>query len=223
MKPDRHRLQIERALRNGRCEMKKTNTCVEFEGKTRELVTFRGVRLYAEGMLTFWHWNSKVMQVDLSRDMATDFGYQGYSFTTNRNLWDWGHAIRGLRLSNVSCFDLRARAFDWTWTGRLNLDRRPIRPWYGPQFVRDAWIRFQKRAPWIVWIDHYPWISGARFDYGDYQDFMVTMNSLEGSNNHGANRHWFTADWDANGRWARRFIDDNARDRYVRNQIRKAA
>jgi len=110
----RHAEQLEKAFLNGRVAHKKTNTAVIFEGEAERFTTFEGLHWRATGRMTFEHWDTSVLAVDFDRDMITDFGYTGYSMTTDTNLRGWHRALCGAGFLGMRSLDVETSPFRWT-------------------------------------------------------------------------------------------------------------
>lgn len=214
---DRHCVQIQRAIRNGRAWSNKHNTEVTFEGDARSLSTFEGPRLSMTGKMDFWHWESHVMSVDFDRDMITDFGYMGYSHTTSNNIRCWHRTLCDMEFMGMESLLYSGCAFLWTDVGRRRHDgttahREPI------------WERFRTRVPWVRREGYSLWFAGALFDVTLMERYRTVYDEIHKDK---VSWHWFKGDWDpATGAWQKSYIDDAARvrhERWLARRARKAA
>ena len=210
----RHAEQLEKALLNGRVAHKKTNTAVVFEGKAERFTTFEGLHWKATGRMTFEHWDTTVLAVDFDRDMITDFGYTGYSMTTDTNLRSWHRALCGAGFLGMRSLDVETSPFRWT----SKPDRGPRRAGKEPRgagYREDMFTRFCAGVPWTRQVAGDAWFVGPKFNpvLEDHYD-LVRREILSD----GVGWHWFTADWNERGQWEKRFIDDAAKVRWAKRE-----
>lgn len=208
--PKRHREEVIRALERGRCVNASTNAKIVFKGAYQQLWTFEGPRSIATGWMEFHHYDARVMAVDFDHDRITDFGYSGHSPTTTLNINMWLRALQGLEVENM--FSLTARAFPFAWTRTIHNKLR------GAGYHEEMWQRFRARVPWVWkspsrdWWFYGPGWSSALFDaFGEGRE-----EALNGPNNEhpGEGYRWFTYDWDKDGRWTKRFINERGERLY---------
>lgn len=214
---NRYREQLEKALLNGGVTHAKTNTEVIFEGEAERFVTFEGLYWRATGRMQFKHWSTAVLEIDFDRDMITDFGYTGYSMTTDRNLQGWWRAIRRAQFLGMRSTDVGTNPFRWT----QNPARGPRRTGREPRktkSVEDMFTRFCARVPWVRRVAGEAWFVGAKYApvLEDHYD-TVRQEIL----NDNVSWHWFTADWNERGQWAKRFIDDVAKARWEKREAKQ--
>lgn len=211
MSGKRHREQIKKALRNGGTKHASTNTEVTFDGEAEQFVTFEGLRWSATGFMTFRHYDTPVLAVDFERDMITDFGYTGFSMTTNTNLSAWYRELRDMEFMRMACLQSETNPFRWTTT---NLDYFFAR---GAGHAKEMFMRFRAGVPWVKVIDGIPWFCGRSYnqDLEDRFDRVRTEVLRDG-----VSWHWYTADWDNNGMWNKRFIDEAAQVRWMKREAK---
>jgi hypothetical protein len=206
---DRHESQVEKALRNGETRQSKTNTRVTFEGKCERIQTFEGSRWFAAGRMEFWHWRARVLAVDFNRDMVTDFGYTGFSVSTNSNISGWLEQLQRMGFLGMRSFEPFVWPLDWTVSGRYN-SRSPAR--LKDDLSHSECLRavFHMGAPWVKQVDGDPWFHGPSYDAAVVEN---AENVFEEISKDGLGWRWFTADW-VNGLWTKRFIDEGAEKRW---------
>jgi hypothetical protein len=213
----RHREQIHKAFRNGGVKHRPTNTEVVFEGTAEPLVTFEGVYWNATGLMTFKHYDTSVMAIDFSRDRITDFGYTGFSMTTNTNLSAWHHELRDMAFLGMRCLECETNPFRWTLSDRYNEDsiKSAMR---GKGYAIDMFLRFRAGVPWVKMINGDPWFCGRQYNptLEDHYDHLRGEILRDG-----VSWHWFTADWNARGQWAKRFIDEAAKKRWEKREAKR--
>jgi hypothetical protein len=216
-KQSRYNAQIHRALVRGQTIHKARHTQATFDGAVRKLVTFDGYQQYITGTLHCYHHATRVLSVDFTNDCMTDYGYDGYSPSTSRNIAGWISALAAARIQNLSCVHVRAPTL-WTEAGRKPVPVRNRRRY-------AALLRFQSRAPWVVNVDGALWLSGKAYDQHLCDHFERSMREI--FNTPDTYWRWFMYDWDAAGKWSRRYIDAAAercwRARIAKTRITKNA
>jgi hypothetical protein len=201
------------ALRRGASENARTSTRVKFVGDAWMFSTFEGPRWFAQGRADFWHYDSHVMAVDFDADRVTDFGYTGYSQITTRTVAGWMRVLHAMWFAHVESLDKAFWPFDWTYDyGRSPKARPRGEGWH--EEMRD---RFRARTPWVQSIDGVAWFHGPKWSATLWARYNELRQELLGDRLH----TWYTADWNANGRWAKRFIDADAERRWNAAQRRK--
>ena len=207
----RHLRQVNTALRRGATVEKKTNTRVTFDGEVKPYMTFKGPLVSATGQMDFWHWGKRVLSVDFTRDAITDYGYMGYSTSTSRNICLWIEALRHKKFMEMTVLRSGVCSFEWI-TYRYDAWRRSY-TWRAAMFKR-----FQARLPWVETLGNgNKWIVGPKYDPALVYQYDVVMPRVSGTFH-----HWFTGDWDENGVWCERFIDDAARKRFEKREAKRA-
>ena len=196
---DRHFNQINKAFRQGRVSHRKTNTLVVYEGDARQLSTFEGPRWIVSGRMCFYHYDVKVLEMDFDGDRVSDFGYMGYSLTTSKNIDRWWYGLRRLNLMDLQTFDA---GWPFIWTAKKCS---------GEGHAAEMFDRFRKGVPWAPNVGGDLWYEGTKYDAGLYHLYERLKTEVMGD---GVSWHWFTADWDARGRWSKRFIDKAAETRW---------
>lgn len=179
-----------------------------FDGDAECIGTFEGPRWHVTGQISFWYYHSRVFALDFDRDMVTDFGYIGYSMTTNQNIGGWYSALRGMRLMGIRCLDLSVAALNWTISRRHNVNS-PVHPSKQKTHEDKLMVKFRVGAPWVRRVDGDPWFDGRAYD-------PVAVENAERLNREicdGMHWRWFTADW-VNGLWTKQFIDAAAETRW---------
>ena len=214
----RHREQIKKALRNGSTRHAPTNTEITFDGTAEQFVTFEGVLWNATGLMTFRHYDTPVMVVDFDRDRITDFGYTGYSMTTNTNLSAWYRELRDLEFQGMRSLDCETNPFRRTLSDRFNKDsiKSAMR---GKGYAIDMFLRFRAGVPWVKEINGHPWFCGSKYNPVLEDHYDVLRREILSD---GVGWHWFTADWNERGQWGKRFIDDAAKKRWEKRQAKLA-
>jgi hypothetical protein len=200
---------VEQAWDTGKTE--NASTRIVFDGTHRELWSFRGRRRFVTGQMCFWHYQSKVMSVDFDRDLVTDHGFTGYSPTTSAYLRVWLALLQQAGVWHAVSLSVDFRPFNWTCT------EKQVR---GAGYHKDMWERFRAGAPWVRKHDGAWWFHGP-----SYQQTLVGLYEASRQDvlKDGVSWRWFTYDWDAEGRWSKRFIDANAERRWNKRQTKKAA
>jgi hypothetical protein len=206
----RHNEQLEKALRNGHTVHKHTNTEIVFDGKAERFVTFEGLLWTATGRMVFKHHDTRVMAVDFDRDMITDFGYTGYSMTTDKNLRSWRRALCDAGFQGMTSLVSETNPFRWT----SNHDRGPR----GAGYAEGMFKRFCARVPWVTRIKGDAWFVGPKYA-PVLEDHYDTLRREILSD--GVSWHWFTADWNERGQWEKRFIDDAAKKRWEKREAKQ--
>ena len=206
----RYTEQLEKTLRKGGTKHKKTNTEIEFVGQAERFTTFEGLCWTATGRMEFRHWGTRVMAVDFDRDMITDFGYTGYSMTTDKNLRGWSRALRNAEFQGMQSLNTETQPFRWTDTHK----RGPR----GAGYAEAMFERFCAGVPWIKRIDGVAWFDGAKFSPALEDHYDVLRREILSD---GVSWHWFTADWNKRKQWAKRFIDDAAKARWDKREAKR--
>jgi hypothetical protein len=150
------------------------------------------------------------MAVDFSRDMITDFGYTGYSMTTDKNLRGWRRALGDAGFQDMISLASETNPFRWT----SNHNRWPR----GAGYAEDMFKRFCARVPWTTRIDGETWFVGAKYAPVLEDHFDMLRREILSD---GVSWHWFTADWNERGQWEKRFIDDVAKKRWEKREARR--
>jgi len=200
----RHVTQIEKAIRNSSTTHKQTNTKVYFNGVGERISTFEGARWHATGRMDFWHHDARVLSVDFDRDMVTDFGYTGFSPSTNSNIMGWFHQLRRMGFMGALCLSSAGWPLDWTLSDRHN-PKSPVVFTDKTSHGERLHTKFRVGAPWVKRIDGEPWFDGRAFDV----EAVKRGDRVNSEICDGVSWRWFTADW-VNGLWTKRFIDDHA-------------
>jgi hypothetical protein len=213
---DRQRELIEKALRRGGVRYNRTNIEIKFKGDAHPLITFEGPAWVAAGMLEFYHYDTRVLSVDFTRDRITDFGYTGHSMTTNRYLSAWKRALGDMFFQAVECLRSETNVFRWTATTNTYFER-------GKGHASQMFARFRAKAPWVKQINGTPWFCARQYDHALEDHFDKLRREILSD---GVSWHWFTADWNAHGQWGKCFIDDAAKKRWEKREaklLREAA
>lgn len=203
----RHGRQIDKALRNGETKESKTNTRVTFDGRDERIRTFEGSRHVMTGHLSFWHWNSRVLEVDFDKDMVTDFGFDGYSVSTSANINAWLEHLIKTGFLGMQSLQPGIRPPKWTATistRRMNETHRD-----------RLFAKFCAGVPWVKRVDGALWFHGPSYDD---QMAIVGENLIDDicANN---NWRWFTASW-MNGLWTKHFISNETEARWRKRRAR---
>ncbi len=206
---DRYESQIFKAIKRGHTSNSKTNTRIEFDGKAQHLSTFEGPRWIGQGTMSFFHWSTRVLEVDFDNDRITDFGLMGYSFTTNRNISGWACELRRMHFIGMRSLELDVWPFDWTLCGIRN-PNSPLNQLDKLSCGEQLRVKYRTGAPWVKEINGYPWFHGALFDPAVNENADRVFGEIFKDK---VSWHWFTADW-MNGLWTKRFIDDAAEKRW---------
>lgn len=191
---------------------KHASTHMTFDGVHRELWSFRGRTRFLTGQMHFWHCESRVLSVDFDKDLITDHGFTGFSSTTSRYLGVWMTELRAAGIHQMVSLADDLQPFDWTRTTNNRLR--------GAGFHEEMWQRFRAGVPWVKRIDGAWWFHGPSFSSVLMQQYLKGRDDVL---NDGVSWHWFTYDWDAEGRWSKRFIDDAAERRWHKRQAKRAA
>lgn len=208
---DRQRELIEKALREGRSQHKRTNIVMRFRGEAHPLSTFEGPAWVASGMMEFFHYDSHVMSVDFTRDRITDFGYTGHSMTTNAYLGAWSRTLGNMDFQNVECLRSETNPFRWTATRHTYFER-------GKGHATEMFARFRAKVSWVKWIHGTPWFCARAYDPALMEHYSQLRRQILSD---GVSWHWFTADWNEHGQWGKRFIDDTAKKRWEKREARR--
>jgi hypothetical protein len=214
VRKDRHREQILRAFRRGETSHSKTNTKITFHGELHEVATFEGIHRFALGRMSFFHWDAEVMCVDFTQDMVTDFGYDGFSLTTGRNIRNWMWELKLLSFMEMKSLEQHVAPLDYTLCGKhhhntLASDHKERSP------TQERWRKFYMNAPWVKQVDGHPWFHGPSYSEAQVWSAMQVMRGFSP-----LDWHWFTADW-IDGRWVKHFIDADAEKRFHRREARR--
>ncbi len=208
---DRHESQIEKAIRNGETRQSKTNTQVRFSGKAERIPSFEGSRWLATGKIEFYHWHANVLTVDFDRDMVTDFGYMGFSLSTNSNIAGWLGQLRRMGFLGMQSLDLNVWPLDWTLSDRHNYNSHAS---LSDKLTHGERLRarFRMGAPWVLRFDGDPWFHGPSYDAAVVENANRVFEEIFAD---GLSWRWFTADW-VNGLWTKRFVDEAAKQRWLK-------
>lgn len=194
-----------------RGEARGGSTRIRFDGTHHELWSFQGRTRFLTGRMDFWHYESRVLSVDFDQDLITDYGFLGFSSTTTRYLNAWLSELRQASVHHMVSLAMDLHPLDWTRTVHNTLR--------GAGHHEDMWQRFRAGVPWAKKIGDNWWFHGPSFSealLGQYyagRDAVLTDMGW----------HWFTCDWDAEGRWSKRFIDADAERRWNKRQTKRAA
>jgi hypothetical protein len=135
----------------------------------------------------------------------------GYSTSTTANINGWLSALRGRGFVGLTVLRWDVCSFEWTSNYHDRYGRSY--KWRAPMFKR-----FQARLPWVETLDNGDkWIVGSKFDRALVDRYDAVLPRVSDTNH-----HWFTGDWDENGVWSERFIDDAAKKRYEKREAKKA-
>jgi hypothetical protein len=201
--------EIHTALKRGECTGK--SCLITFTGTNHELWSFDGLTRFITGMMHFQHYKTRVLSVDFDNDQVTDYGYTGHTMATSRYLTEWRYALQRLRAQNM--WSLRASANPFAWTRTENHKLRGV--------AHEAmWQRFRAKAPWVKNIEGVWWFAGRAYSRDLEDEYHDSHSALLGDT---GDWRWFTYDWNAQGEWARRFIDADAERRWNKRQAKKAA
>jgi len=185
------------------------NRRVEFEGTFKELPSFEfGHVVIMTGKLTCWYHSSEILCVDFDKKQVTDFGMSGYSTSTTRNLHAWRAALYAVLRPSLTydfCISVEALYGSSAWTASKSR-------YHEGQGWRQRRERFKSQAPWNykdangVW-----WFDWELFDPALSNAYYAAGNDLA------QDQAWryYTYDWDAQGKWSKRFIDADAERRYL--------
>lgn len=191
---------------------KNASTRMTFDGVHRELWSFRGRERFLTGQMHFWHCESRVLSIDFDKDLITDHGFTGFSPTTSRYLSTWMTELRGANIHHMVSLADDLRPFDWTRTVNNRLR--------GAGFHEEMWQRFRAGVPWVKRIDGSWWFYGPGWSHALDVEYRQSRANLLSD---GVSWRWFIYDWDAEGRWSKRFIDADAERRWNKRQAKRAA
>lgn len=241
----RHEKQLRVAMRRGYHVDKKTNIGAMYRPQLAKLLTFDGWMAFPTppgysalmsfdgpswtmtGEFTFEHWDTKVLTVNFDEGWITDYGYDGYSKTTDNNLYAWQRAMRRF---------LPRLPWDWQrWTANWRRKHPTGRCIHGftPE-PNENLVRFRAGVPWVqpVGFRYYganqrPWGPGNqettwRFYWGKYDEALSSVfwksNEFLSENR---NQRYFKYDWadyvpehPRPSDWVRSFIDRDAERRW---------
>jgi hypothetical protein len=215
---DRQRELIVTAMQKGNAKHNRTNIEVEFRGDAYPLITFEGPAWVASGLMQFYHHGSRVMAVDFLRDRITDFGYTGYSMTTNVYLNAWSRTLGDMFFQGVECLRSETNPFRWTVSDRYNKNSTDYYFSRGAGHAKDMFMRFRAGVPWVKEVDGSPWFFGQHYNARLEDHFNQIRSDILRD---GVGWHWFTADWNAHGEWGKRFIDDAAKKRWEKREAKR--
>ena len=206
------RQMLRLAIRHG--QSSRGNRRIGFIGTYKELPSFEfGSIPVMTGKLTCWYYSSAIFSVDFDNKRITDFGMEGYSVSTDNNIYRWRDALRELlKPYNERAFCISSEAL---WSGRCRWTS-PARG--GSKFLQVLFERFRRRAPWayqdqnMVW-----WFDWELYDTDLEEVYFNSCSDLC------ENQDWryYTYDWDAQGKWSKRFISADAERRYLANKKKK--
>jgi len=213
MTPSAQHQMIETAIKRGRAS--RGNRRVEFEGTYQVLPSFElGNVPVMTGRLTCWYYSSPVFCVDFDNKRITDFGMIGYSVSTSNNIRHWKHALSCILRPNKGstlCIPSGAIGESGVWTA-------PAKGYQDKQGWRSHRERFKARAPWcyqgtgMVW-----WFDWELFDPALNEEYYLSIQDLARDQNW----RYYAYFWDAQGKWSKRFIDDDAKRRFLARQKKK--
>lgn len=213
----RHATLVKDALEKGTAEHAKTNLSVHFDGTHKLLWTFRGPQRRATGVLTVRHYGTRIFAYDFSRDLMTDFGMRGHSPTTTLNVGNFWRALQEARFVGIQSLVGELHGLDWTRTENYKLR--------GAGYHEEMWQRFRAGVPWTKNVDGAWWFHGPSFSHAVAAEFDAGRSKIhQNMNGNGFGEplwRWFTYDWDANGAWSMRFIDDAAKARWEKRQAKR--
>lgn len=167
-----------------------------------------GPRSYVRGgTIVCWYYASKVFAVDFERKLVTNYGMPGYSLSTGQNIRGWEDAFREMFWSAVD-YNVFYRYANWSFSrGRSSA------------YETDTMFRrFIQHAPWVhVDADGVGWFHWPAWDEQLADVYFESRAFLRTSQNW----RYFDYDWTEDGRWERKFIDDDAKRRWDAKHRRK--
>lgn len=188
---------IQKAIKKGSARDK--NRGVTITGTLKRHATFTGPFMQLKGVIEFDYYESRILTVDFVNRRVTDHGMSSYGSDTRKTLGGYFYALACLFKADVPS-RIRYRYSRWTEIPRPKTSRH----------------RFMQRAPWVDVDGYTVWF---RWDYYD-QGLVDIYDASEAFLRKGQNWRWFEYDWDADGRWSRKFIDANAERRYRQREKR---
>lgn len=213
----RHEKLVCDALENGQAEHVGTNLTVHFDGTHRRLWTFRGPQRRASGMLVVRHYGTRIFAFDFTNDGMTDFGMRGHSPTTTLNINHFWGVLASLGFIGLYSLASELHGLDWT-----RVDNYKLR---GAGYHEEMWQRFRAGVPWTKHDGDAWWFYGRSYSETLANEFDQGRSKIH--QNMGPCGvgdplwRWFTYDWDADGAWSMRFIDDAAKARWEKRQAKR--
>lgn len=194
-------------MRNGSTRNSKCNRRIETVGMFETLWTMTGpVQIPHGAGLSFWHYSSNVLTVDLTRKRIAHHGYDKRSMTTSRNINGWTDAL--------AVHNLLPKSLQWCW-----LSWTPRSSRYVSKDSPDARFEaYRARVPWLEKEGDDWWFLWEQWDDAIAETYWASAADLRDD------QRWryFTYDWDADGKWTRRFVDAEAERRMALRTQRRA-
>jgi hypothetical protein len=182
------------------------------------------------GTLEFMHYDTRVLSVNFDSSRITDYGFDGYSTTTDRNIREWVSAMR--QLGYIPKYTLPYNWAAWTANGRARRPRRRQgKSLNNVQKADELFDEFRRLAPWCGFTQFSTdgpmtrWFDWDKYDdkfaqrYWDSKRFLATDQ----------NYRYFTYVWDMSWmraclpwplphHWIRRFISGDAERRWKKRE-----
>lgn len=173
--------------------------------KMRTIEPLFGKFIMPHGTVTCWFYSSRVFCVDFDKQRITDYGMRSYSMSTGQNIAGWVRAFRvkfGHFVGNNLFYEYGA----WSFNSR-NLER-------GSQMF----LRFAQRVPWVhIDANGIGWFHWPKWDEALHKTYFASSSFLHESQNW----RYFDFDWAEDGRWERKFINDDAKRRWEAREQRR--
>jgi hypothetical protein len=113
---------------------------------------------------------------------------------------------------------LSMRSLDWTVNPfRWTVSSRSKGP-RGAGYAADMEKRFREGVPWVRTVKGETWFWGAKYSPALVEHYDTLRSEILQD---GEGWHWFTADWNHRGQWAKRFIDDAAKKRWEKREAKR--
>lgn len=179
---------------------RKGNRVVETKG-LHLLPLFDGPEIIGEdGSIKAYYFSSKIFGLDLKRKCITDFGMSDYSISTRANVHGWFEAAFRLFKIPGSC---------WNATSWLP-DRHEL--------PGSAKARYRARMPWSR-TDSLgtTWFHWLEFDQDKADFFYDCQRALQSDQRH----RYLMYDWTDKGTWDVKYLDDDAKRRYLQREKKR--
>lgn len=186
---------IRKAFKKGSARDKNRGATVT--GTLKEYATFTGPFVQLKGVIEFDYYDSRILTVDFINRRITDHGMSSYGSDTRKTISGYVQALVELGKSH--------------FPGMRSFTR-----WTSIPRSKTSYGRFLRKAPWADWDYGSVWFRWELYD----EALVETYDASEAFLRKGQNWRWFEYDWDADGRWSRKFIDANAERRYRKREKR---
>ena len=194
--PDIYEKMIATALTKRKAFSQNRNKRFERIGEYRPLWTFHGPVHRVKGCVTAYFYGAPIFAIDFVNKRLTDFGMRNYSMSTGQNVRSWSYKL--LRIFSLG-----------KWQHE-----------YGMWTQAEGDPKFRNHVDWL-WRDMRSryWFCWDKFDPDQAKSYLASTSFLRKDQNW----RYFEYDWDENGLWTRRFINEDAERRWKLREKRSTS